>query len=191
VSKQCWCGSRRAASRCCGPYLDGSAIAPTAVALMRSRYSAFCTGNVDYLLATHHPSTRDPQKDDERERLTRSVDSTQWTNLLVIKTQKGQKNDKTGRVEFVAAYQSKPSPSVDMTVPSRTNTAKSRVQAPDQSSNQAPSAAAQLHENSRFVREKGQWFYLDGDMLPSYQPKRSHACWCGSGKPYKHCHFPH
>ena len=42
---------------CCGPYHAGQSV-PDAESLMRSRYSAFVLGNVPYLLATWHPSTR-------------------------------------------------------------------------------------------------------------------------------------
>ncbi len=164
--KQCWCGSRKAFSSCCELYLTGAELAPTAEALMRSRYSAFCTRSVDYLIATHHPSVQDAN---ERASLSRNVNSTRWINLLIVKTQKGQRKDKTGQVEFVAAYQPQPLQPIAVTV--------------------QPSDASQLHENSRFVREKGRWFYVDGDMLPLYQPKRSQSCWCGSGKQYKHCHL--
>ena len=47
-------------SACCGRYLDDFAAtpAPDAEALMRSRYSAFVLGQLDYLLATWHASTR-------------------------------------------------------------------------------------------------------------------------------------
>jgi SEC-C motif domain protein len=43
---------------CCGPYHAGANDAPSAEALMRSRYAAFALGNVPYLLATWHPATR-------------------------------------------------------------------------------------------------------------------------------------
>jgi SEC-C motif-containing protein len=45
---------------CCGRYHAGPAHlqAPTAEALMRSRYSAFVRGDLAYLLATWHPDTR-------------------------------------------------------------------------------------------------------------------------------------
>ncbi len=45
---------------CCCRYLDDFAAtpAPDAEALMRSRYSAFVLGRLDYLLATWHASTR-------------------------------------------------------------------------------------------------------------------------------------
>ena len=42
--------------QCCGQYHQGQP-APDAEALMRSRYSAFVLGLVDYLRATWHPST--------------------------------------------------------------------------------------------------------------------------------------
>ncbi len=51
----------------------------------------------------------------------------------------------------------------------------------------------QLHERSRFVREAGQWFYVDGDDLPplievtNEKIGRNDPCPCGSGKKYKKC----
>ncbi|MEO1620692.1 MAG: YchJ family metal-binding protein, partial [Cyanobacteria bacterium J06632_3] len=102
MSDLCFCGSGKAFGRCCGPYLTAKKSAPTAEALMRSRYSAFCTGNIDYLLATHHHSASNRG---DRSSLRQSIKATRWLNLLVVKTQKGQRKDKSGVVEFVAAYQ--------------------------------------------------------------------------------------
>ena len=49
-----------------------------------------------------------------------------------------------------------------------------------------------LHEKSRFVREDGQWFYVDGETIPvkpitSVKVGRNEPCPCGSGKKYKKC----
>jgi SEC-C motif-containing protein len=47
-----------------------------------------------------------------------------------------------------------------------------------------------LHETSRFVREEGRWYYLDGEIhpeQPSGKPGRNAECPCGSGKKYKRC----
>jgi len=49
-----------------------------------------------------------------------------------------------------------------------------------------------LHERSRFIREAGQWFYLDGEIkkdLPARAEKiaRNALCPCGSGKKFKRC----
>ena len=46
----CPCGSQQTFENCCQPLLAGMAFADTAEALMRSRYSAFSTGNIDYLI---------------------------------------------------------------------------------------------------------------------------------------------
>ena len=43
---------------CCQPYHAAIRTAPTAEALMRSRYAAFALKNAAYLSATWHPSTR-------------------------------------------------------------------------------------------------------------------------------------
>ncbi len=46
----------------------------------------------------------------------------------------------------------------------------------------------QLHENSKFIYENGQWYYFDGVILEPYSVGRNEACWCGSKKKYKKCH---
>lgn len=56
----CPCGTTLPYAHCCGRYHHGAEHlqAPTAEALMRSRYSAYVLQLNDYLLATWHPSTR-------------------------------------------------------------------------------------------------------------------------------------
>ena len=46
-----------------------------------------------------------------------------------------------------------------------------------------------MHEASRFVREAGRWFYLDGTIQSEKPVKvgRNAPCPCGSGKKYKRC----
>ena len=57
---RCPCGLAATYAACCGRYHNGLPLvpAPTAEALMRSRYSAYVLGCGDYLLATWHASTR-------------------------------------------------------------------------------------------------------------------------------------
>ena len=47
-----------------------------------------------------------------------------------------------------------------------------------------------LYEDSRFLHYEGRWFYLDGtfDQSQAVLPGRKQACFCGSGKKFKHCH---
>ena len=74
----------------------------TAEQLMRSRYSAFVLGNVDYLQRSHHSSQRLNAKETrEIEQWTQSVN---WIKLEVIQTNAGLENDTTGTVEFKAFY---------------------------------------------------------------------------------------
>lgn len=78
---------------CCAP-LHAGAPAPDAERLMRSRYSAFVLGNVDYLLATWHPSQRPAT-------LTLEMGA-KWLGLE-IKDHAGT-GEHTADVEFVARY---------------------------------------------------------------------------------------
>jgi SEC-C motif-containing protein len=57
---RCPCGSAATYEHCCSRWHDGALrlLAPTAEALMRSRYSAHVFGLEAYLLDTWHPRTR-------------------------------------------------------------------------------------------------------------------------------------
>ncbi|WP_373183005.1 YchJ family protein [Halomonas campaniensis] len=45
-----------------------------------------------------------------------------------------------------------------------------------------------LEERSRFRRESGRWFYLDGSpTVTRLRPGRNEACPCGSGRKFKAC----
>ncbi|WP_175483767.1 YchJ family protein [Frateuria terrea] len=111
---------------CCGPLHEGSP-APTAEALMRSRYSAYVLKREDYLLATWHPSTRPAHL-----KLATQQPAPSWLGLSVKRHQHG-----TGEavVEFVARLR------------------------------YGGGRAQRLHEVSRFVREDGRWYYVDGEIL--------------------------
>ncbi|KEA65293.1 UPF0225 protein YchJ [Marinobacterium lacunae] len=101
----CPCGSGRTFKACCEPALSGVTPAPTAEALMRSRYSAFALGAVDYLIETLAPEMRHPG---EAELLAEQTQVTTWTGLTILDTQAGGPEDTTGIVEFEARFQSGP-----------------------------------------------------------------------------------
>jgi SEC-C motif-containing protein len=52
MSKICYCGSSNSYKECCEKFIISSQNAPTAEALMRSRYSAYAIQAIDYLIAT-------------------------------------------------------------------------------------------------------------------------------------------
>ncbi|MFT3887379.1 MAG: YchJ family metal-binding protein [Arachnia sp.] len=91
----CPCDTGRPYAACCGR-LHGGRPAPTAVALMRSRYSAFARGLGDYLLVTWHPATRP--------RVLDLDDGLSWTGLVIEETEAGKAWDDTGVVAFAASW---------------------------------------------------------------------------------------
>ncbi|MFF8231728.1 YchJ family protein [Streptomyces caelestis] len=92
----CPCGLPQAYEACCGRYHSGTAAAPTAEALMRSRYSAFVKGDAGYLLRTWHPRTRPG---------TLELDPrTRWAGLEILDTSDGSAFHSGGTVEFRASY---------------------------------------------------------------------------------------
>jgi SEC-C motif domain protein len=93
-SNLCPCGTPRRYENCCGIYHAGTP-APDAVALMRSRYSAFVLELGDYLLATWSPETR-PESMNFSE-----ATRTQWIGLKVLRAE-AQLGE--AEVEFVARY---------------------------------------------------------------------------------------
>ena len=96
-AEQCPCGSGVPYTQCCAPYHTGTATAPTAEALMRSRYTAFALGLSDYLLATWHPDTRPAD-------LTPDTPPLRWLGLVIHAHHAGQATDTTGTVQFTARY---------------------------------------------------------------------------------------
>ena len=93
---RCPCGSGDRFVDCCGRYLLEGRRAPTAEALMRSRYTGFATHDRDYLIASWHPSTRPDELELDEQMI--------WRRLDVVATDAGGPWDESGTVEFVAHY---------------------------------------------------------------------------------------
>jgi SEC-C motif-containing protein len=63
---------------------------------MRSRYTAFCQGNADYLLASWHPTTRPPRLDLSEPPVPK------WIGLAILAAPPATGDQ--GQVEFLARY---------------------------------------------------------------------------------------
>ncbi len=63
---------------------------------MRSRYSAYALGRLDYVFRTWHPRTR---PDD-----LAPTPGLRWTGLDVVATEGGEPGDQSGTVEFQAHF---------------------------------------------------------------------------------------
>lgn len=93
-SDVCPCGSGKPFAQCCDLYLSGKAYPNSAEALMRSRFSAFVTGNLPYLRKTWHPDTCPELERDDL--------ATRWTRLEVVRSKQGLKKS---TVEFRAFFE--------------------------------------------------------------------------------------
>ncbi|UGT64139.1 YchJ family protein [Nocardia asteroides] len=96
MARRCPCGRGEAYDECCGPVLAGERAAPTAAALMRSRYTAFAVGDAAYLLRSWHPRTRPDSIDLDPK--------TRWRFLEIVRTERGGPFDDEGVVEFAAHH---------------------------------------------------------------------------------------
>ncbi|MFC5326789.1 YchJ family protein [Bradyrhizobium oligotrophicum] len=97
----CPCGSQLPFDRCCGPYLLGDAMPPTAEALMRSRYTAYTRDDIGYIASTLAASRRNAfDAVAAKSWATRAT----WLGLRIVSTARGQESDADGVVSFVATY---------------------------------------------------------------------------------------
>ncbi|TVZ37477.1 SEC-C motif-containing protein [Alteromonadaceae bacterium 2753L.S.0a.02] len=104
----CPCGSGGCYDACCKPYHDAITTPQSPEQLMRSRYTAFCLGKVDYLIETLHPAFRSPH---DRAQIENAQHDHRWLALQVLKAPKSEGN--AGKVEFVAFVQAHGRPEVE------------------------------------------------------------------------------
>lgn len=98
MTTRCPCLSGLPYSDCCEPVHRGESVAPTAEALIRSRFSAFAVGDSDYLLSSWHPSTRPATLELDPE--------LRWYRLDILDRVAGGPLDARGEVEFEAFWRS-------------------------------------------------------------------------------------
>ena len=128
----CYCCSGDTFEACCQPFIQRKVKPQTAEALMRSRYSAYATAAIDYILETTHRKTRNLYSPIS---IRQWAIASTWLKLEVLSTIAGGINDTKGKVEFKAFFQG--------------SNKESQVH----------------HEHSNFVKEKGEWFFVDGVVL--------------------------
>jgi SEC-C motif-containing protein len=144
---------------CCQPYLEGGAAPPTAEALMRSRYTAFARGDIDYLEGTLAPDARD---DFDRKAIAHWANQSQWLGLDIISCEEGLTTDQTGYVEFVAHF------SLDG----------------ERHAHRERSLFRKTGGRWYFQEEANR---KSQPIVKGAQPGRNDPCPCGSGKKYKKC----
>ncbi|MFK7891873.1 MAG: YchJ family protein [Granulosicoccus sp.] len=156
----CPCGSGTSLEKCCQPIINGDAKAEHAESLIRARYTAHTLGEMDFIFATHHPSTRSEIDRSATERWAR--EST-WLGLDIIAT---DKLDDTGtaKIEFRARYRD---------VARRRHTHHER-------------AVFEKYHGQWYFRDAE---VPEIDQFKRSAPKqgRNEPCACGSGRKYKKC----
>ena len=81
ATHKCFCDTGLPFENCCGLYLENNQKAPTALALMRSRYSAYAIHNADYLLETTYVSER---KYYSKAEILKWATSNKWQKLEIL-----------------------------------------------------------------------------------------------------------
>lgn len=94
----CPCGMRKPMIDCCGLFIVNGFPAPTAEALMRSRYTAYTLADTVYLQKT---SSTGFFNDAATRKWSTQVT---WLGLEVLSVTAGTQNDDTGEVTYIARY---------------------------------------------------------------------------------------
>jgi SEC-C motif-containing protein len=157
--KPCPCGSGLTYSECCEPYITGAQKAPTAEALMRSRYSAYTEGAVDYIIQT---CIRQGERDIDEKATREWSEGSTWLGLKILALSKGQVDDTEGTVEFEARYEQ-----------------QGRTEIHHELGRFKKQNGLWLYEDGKIIPH----------TVVRGSPKigRNDPCPCGSGKKYKHC----
>ncbi len=151
---------RAALEAYCGPFLRGETQPASAVELMASRYVAYATCAIDYLVATHDPKTRAQTDRKATEAWSRGAE---WRGLEILSTERGGPDDDDGQVEFVARY------AIDGV----------------EHAHRERSQFRRIDRRWYFVNGKR----IGAAPMRHTAPKtgRNDPCVCGSGKKYKRC----
>ena len=160
MSDACPCGSERSFEQCCAPYLAG-ATAPTAEALMRSRYTAYTRGDVDYVVNTHRAP---PGEDVDRAAVEQFAREARWRGLEIVATERGGPDDDAGVVEFIARYEQ------------------------NGNAQQHHERSTFARADGRWVFVDGTQVKAAPARRAADKVGRNDPCPCGSGKKYKRCH---
>jgi len=136
----CPCGSGVAFANCCEPIIKGTRDSETAEELMRARYAAFVTHDIDFIVASTHTHSR---KEIDLDFIREWSETSTWRGLEILDTVAGQPGDEAGEVEFRAHY---------------TRNRRSGDGAREEQK-------GFLHERSHFAVRARRWLYVDGELF--------------------------
>lgn len=130
----------------------------TAEELMRARYHAYETGDIEFIKESHDPEATEGVDWNECEKWSKE---SQWLGLEIISTERGTENDRDGIVEFEATY---------------IENGKTVVH---------HERSYFVKKNGNWYYQK--WLPLQKTIVKEEKIGRNDPCPCGSGKKYKKC----
>jgi SEC-C motif-containing protein len=98
---KCPCTSGRDYAACCEPIVEQKRKAETAEELMRSRYTAYALGKIDWIVESQSPDGRQFMDRRATEEWSRRAE---WHRMEVVETKDGGPDDAEGFVDFKAYY---------------------------------------------------------------------------------------
>jgi len=192
LDSPCPCGSGATLAACCGPYHAGGA-APSAEALMRSRYSAYVLGLIDYLIDTTLPAQ---QGGLDRAAIAAWSAESSWLGLQVQQVERVTNNSSAAQNSASSRAGSAAGNIASNSAVSDTGSCGAGSHA---CSDGAPEHAwvrftVRWHdgqtehahaERSAFVTHAGRWYFIDSSA--PLKAGRNDPCPCASGQKFKKC----
>jgi SEC-C motif domain protein len=146
--QSCPCGLYgKSYGECCSLYHKGKLTPQSPLAVLQSRYSAFCWRMIGYVIESTHPTCRDYQEDKiawAKDLDKRSMfDSFDFVGLKVLNVGDVSPDDDVGFVEFQV-----------------------QMRAKEQTGSRIQGQMTTIQERSTFLRDKsnGTWSYASGDV---------------------------
>lgn len=97
----CPCGSDTEYSNCCGLYISNKELPETPEQLMRSRYTAYTLGEIDYVFDTMRD---DALVQADRAESLRWAKTSKWLGLEIVNASDVDSDSTNGEVKFIASY---------------------------------------------------------------------------------------
>jgi SEC-C motif-containing protein len=129
---------------------------------MRSRYTAYVTGDIDHIVRTQDEAGGDV----DREAIEKFSRESEWLGLEIVATEAGGEGDEKGMVEFVARYRPKTGGGGETRHHERSQFAR---------------------RDGRWIFASGEPVKA-APVRKAPTAGRNDPCPCGSGKKFKRCH---
>ena len=97
----CPCSSANSYQSCCAPFITGKQYPSVPEKLMRSRYTAYALGDVDYIFSTMREKALSATN---RRQVERSMQHVEWLGLNVLEFSAVNEKSTQATVEFIAYY---------------------------------------------------------------------------------------